>query len=440
MSRLPIVAVVGRPNVGKSTLINRIIGSRSAVVEEKPGVTRDRREFIADWSGRQFLLIDTGGWQVAGDELATDISGQAEAALATADVVMFVLDATTSVGDDDLGVAALLRSTPERVIVVANKVDDDAREYDVPDLWSLGLGEPTPISALHGRGTGDLLDRIVAGLPPTTELPEVSPLPRLAIVGRPNVGKSTLLNQLLKDDRVLVSPVPGTTRDPIDALVEIGGVEYTVVDTAGIRRAPKVKETTEYYSVLRAREALAAADVALLLIDSVEGVTQQDQRIAEEAADGGAGLIVMLNKWDVADLEQREATEEAVARRLGFISWAPVLRISAKTGARLHRLAKTLDVVIENRARRLSTGKLNRLVREWHASHPAPVRKGRRPHIIYAVQAGIEPPTIVVFVGGGVLGEDYLRFIENRLRGVEEFVGTPIKIVARRRTRNREDG
>ena len=440
MSRLPIVAVVGRPNVGKSTLINRIIGSRSAVVEEKPGVTRDRREFIADWSGRQFLLIDTGGWQVAGDELATDISGQAEAALATADVVMFVLDATTSVGDDDLGVAALLRSTPERVIVVANKVDDDAREYDVPDLWSLGLGEPTPISALHGRGTGDLLDRIVAGLPPTTELPEVSPLPRLAIVGRPNVGKSTLLNQLLKDDRVLVSPVPGTTRDPIDALVEIGGVEYTVVDTAGIRRAPKVKETTEYYSVLRAREALAAADVALLLIDSVEGVTQQDQRIAEEAADGGAGLIVMLNKWDVADLEQREATEEAVARRLGFISWAPVLRISAKTGARLHRLAKTLDVVIENRARRLSTGKLNRLVREWHAAHPAPVRKGRRPRIIYAVQAGIEPPTIVVFVGGGVLGEDYLRFIENRLRGVEEFVGTPIKIVARRRTRNREDG
>jgi GTP-binding protein len=440
MSRLPIVAVVGRPNVGKSTLINRIIGSRSAVVEEKPGVTRDRREFIADWSGRQFLLIDTGGWQVAGDELATDISGQAEAALATADVVMFVLDASTSVGDDDLGVAALLRSTPERVIVVANKVDDDAREYDVPDLWSLGLGEPTPISALHGRGTGDLLDRIVAGLPPTAELPEVSRLPRLAIVGRPNVGKSTLLNQLLKDDRVLVSPVPGTTRDPIDALVEIGGVEYMVVDTAGIRRAPKVKENTEYYSVLRAREALAAADVALLLIDSVEGVTQQDQRIAEEAADGGAGLIVMLNKWDVADLEQREATEEAVARRLGFISWAPVLRISAKTGARLHRLAKTLDVVIENRARRLSTGKLNRLVREWHAAHPAPVRKGRRPHIIYAVQAGIEPPTIVVFVGGGVLGEDYLRFIENRLRGVEEFVGTPIKIVARRRTRNREDG
>ena len=440
MSRLPIVAVVGRPNVGKSTLINRIIGRRSAVVEEKPGVTRDRREFVADWSGRQFLLIDTGGWQVAGDELATDISGQAEAALASADLVMFVLDASTSVGDDDLGVATLLRSTPERVIVVANKVDDDAREYDVPDLWSLGLGEPTPISALHGRGTGDLLDRIVAGLPATTELPEVSPLPRLAIVGRPNVGKSTLLNQLLQDDRVLVSPVPGTTRDPIDALVEIGGVEYTVVDTAGIRRAPKVKETTEYYSVLRAREALAAADVALLLIDSVEGVTQQDQRIAEEAAEGGAGLIIMLNKWDIADLEQREATEEAVARRLGFISWAPVLRISAKTGARLHRLSKTLDVVIENRARRLSTGKLNRLIREWHAAHPATVRKVRPPHIIYAVQAGVEPPTIVVFVGGGVLGEDYLRFIENRIRGVEEFIGTPVKIVARRRTRNRTDG
>ena len=439
MSRLPIVAVVGRPNVGKSTLINRIIGRRSAVVEERPGVTRDRREFTADWSGRQFLLIDTGGWQVAGDELATDISGQAEAALATADVVLFVLDASTAVSNDDLGVAALLRSNPERAIVVANKVDDDLRELDVHELWSLGLGEPTPISALHGRGTGDLLDRILDTLPELDDMPEVDPLPRLAIVGRPNVGKSTLLNQLLKDDRVLVSPVPGTTRDPIDAAVELGGVVYNVVDTAGIRRAPKVKESTEFYSVIRAREALAAADVALLLIDAVDGVTQQDQRIAEEAADGGAGLILMLNKWDIATLEQREATEDAVARRLGFISWAPVLRISAKTGARLHRLAKTLEVVTTNRARRLSTGKLNRLVREWQAAHPPPVRKGRRPHILYAVQAGAEPPTIVIFVGGGVLGEDYLRFLENRLRGVDDFIGTPVKMVARRRVRKPED-
>ncbi len=438
MSRLPIVAVVGRPNVGKSTLINRIIGRRSAVVEERPGVTRDRREFMADWSGRQFLLIDTGGWQVAGDELATDISGQAEAALASADVVLFVLDASTSIADDDLGVATLLRTTPERVVVVANKVDDAARELDIAELWSLGLGEPIPISALHGRGTGDLLDRLIDRLPALDEVPEIDPLPRLAIVGRPNVGKSTLLNQLLKDERVLVSPVPGTTRDPIDAVVELGGVRYNIVDTAGIRRAPKVKEDTEFYSVLRAREALAAADVALLLIDSVEGVTQQDQRIAEEAADGGAGLIVMLNKWDVADLEQREATEAAVARRLGFISWAPVLRISAKTGARLHRLDKTLELVIRNRSRRLQTPRLNRLVREWHAAHPPPVRKGRRPHIVYAVQAGVEPPTIVVFVGGGVLGDDYLRFIEHRIRGVEDFIGTPVKVVARRR--GRKDG
>ncbi len=438
MSRLPIVAVVGRPNVGKSTLINRIIGRRSAVVEERPGVTRDRREFVADWSGRQFLLIDTGGWQVAGDELATDISGQAEAALASADVVLFVLDASTSIADDDLGVAALLRSTPDRVVVVANKVDDAARELDIAELWSLGLGEPIPISALHGRGTGDLLDRLVERLPALDRVPEIDPLPRLAIVGRPNVGKSTLLNQLLKDERVLVSPVPGTTRDPIDAVVALGGVQYNIVDTAGIRRAPKVKEDTEFYSVLRAREALAAADVALLLIDSVEGVTQQDQRIAEEAADGGAGLIVMLNKWDIADLEQREATEAAVARRLGFISWAPVLRISAKTGARLHRLDKTLELVIHNRSRRIQTPRLNRLVREWHAAHPPPVRKGRRPHIVYAVQAGVEPPTIVVFVGGGVLGEDYLRFLENRIRGVEDFIGTPVKVVARRR--GRKDG
>lgn len=375
---------------------------------------------------------------MAGDELATDISGQAEAALASADVVLFVLDASTSIADDDLGVATLLRTTPERVVVVANKVDDAARELDIAELWSLGLGEPIPISALHGRGTGDLLDRLIDRLPALDEVPEIDPLPRLAIVGRPNVGKSTLLNQLLKDERVLVSPVPGTTRDPIDAVVELGGVRYNIVDTAGIRRAPKVKEDTEFYSVLRAREALAAADVALLLIDSVEGVTQQDQRIAEEAAEGGAGLIVMLNKWDVADLEQREATEAAVARRLGFISWAPVLRISAKTGARLHRLDKTLELVIRNRSRRLQTPRLNRLVREWHAAHPPPVRKGRRPHIVYAVQAGVEPPTIVVFVGGGVLGDDYLRFIEHRIRGVEDFIGTPVKVVARRR--GRKDG
>lgn len=375
---------------------------------------------------------------MAGDELATDISGQAEAALASADVVLFVLDASTSIADDDLGVAALLRSTPDRVVVVANKVDDAARELDIAELWSLGLGEPIPISALHGRGTGDLLDRLVERLPALDRVPETDPLPRLAIVGRPNVGKSTLLNQLLKDERVLVSPVPGTTRDPIDAVVALGGVQYNIVDTAGIRRAPKVKEDTEFYSVLRAREALAAADVALLLIDSVEGVTQQDQRIAEEAADGGAGLIVMLNKWDIADLEQREATEAAVARRLGFISWAPVLRISAKTGARLHRLDKTLELVIHNRSRRIQTPRLNRLVREWHAAHPPPVRKGRRPHIVYAVQAGVEPPTIVVFVGGGVLGEDYLRFLENRIRGVEDFIGTPVKVVARRR--GRKDG
>jgi len=439
MSRLPIVAVVGRPNVGKSTLINRIIGRRSAVVEERPGVTRDRREFAADWNGRQFLLIDTGGWQVAGDELATDISGQAEAALASADVVLFVVDASTALGDDDLGVVSLLRATPDRVIVVANKVDDAAREFDVPELWSLGLGEPIGVSALHGRGTGDLLDRIVDHLPDLDELPEVSPLPKLAIVGRPNVGKSTLLNQLLRDERVLVSPIPGTTRDPIDAVVELGGIEYSIVDTAGIRRTPKVKETTDYYSVVRAREVLAAADVALLVIDAVEGVTQQDQRIAEEAADGGAGLIVLLNKWDVADLEQREATEDAVARRLQFIAWAPVLRISAKTGARLHRLAKTLELVLENRGRRLSTGQLNRQIREWHAAHPPPVRKGRRPHIVYAVQAGAEPPTIVVFVGGGLIGDDYLRFLEHRIRGVADFTGTPVKVVARRRSQKGDD-
>jgi GTP-binding protein len=440
VSTFPVVAVVGRPNVGKSTLINRIIGRRAAVVEERPGVTRDRREFVADWSGRSFLLIDTGGWQASGDTLEDDISAQAEAAINTADVVLLVLDATTALSDDDLGVAALLRPDAERVIVVANKVDDAAREIDAAELWSLGLGEPSTISALHGRGTGDLLDRLVKMLPAREVEPEVTMRPRLAIVGRPNVGKSTLLNRLVEEERVLVSPVPGTTRDPIDTVVRLAGTEYTVIDTAGMKRAPKVKETTDYYSVIRAREVLGEADVALVMLDATEGVTQQDQRIAEEAAAGGAGVIVLLNKWDAADLEQRENTERGVARKLGFIDWAPVLRISAKTGARLHRLAGALEVVLSNRERRFSTGWLNRYVREWQEAHPPPVRKGRRPRLLYAVQVGTGPPTIVLFIGGGDLGADYLRFLENRLRGLEDLTGTPVKLITRRRTRSDRHG
>ncbi|MDH3399028.1 MAG: ribosome biogenesis GTPase Der [Acidimicrobiia bacterium] len=440
MSRLPVVAVLGRPNVGKSTLVNRVLGRRAAVVQERPGVTRDRREFRCDWAGRDFILIDTGGWELAaGQELAAGITAQAEAALVGADVVLLVVDGTVGLSEDDAAVEKMLRDTTARVILVANKVDDAAKELDVSTLWKTGLGEPVSISALHGRGVGDLLDRIVDALPMAEDSDE-DKLTTLAIIGRPNVGKSTLLNRLIGEERVLVSPTPGTTRDPIDVEVTIGDELFRVVDTAGIRRNPKVKDSADFYSIVRARQALDEADVALLLVDATEGVTQQDQRIAQEAAESGAGLILLLNKWDLPDLEQREATTFGVGDRLGFVGWAPVLRISALTGARLHRLPAALDVVLENRARRVPTGQLNRMIRGWQASHPPPVRKGRRPKILYAVQAGTSPPTVIVFVSGGEIGDDYLRYLENRMRAEMEFEGTPIHLVTRAKERRAGGG
>lgn len=435
MARLPIVAVVGRPNIGKSTLVNRVLGRREAVVEEMPGVTRDRREFQADWAGRHFLLVDTGGWQVEGDDLNVDVAAQAEAAIRAADAVLFVVDATTSLSADDDGVARLVRRGSIPVVLAANKADGPSQETDLADFWALGLGEPHAVSALHGRGVGELLDALVELLPPDeTDAGDVAEgHPRLAIVGRPNVGKSTLLNQLLGEQRVLVSPTPGTTRDPIDVLVDIDGHRYELVDTAGIRRAPKVDETAEYFSIQRARKVVDRADVALLVIDATEGVTQQDQRIADLVVEAGTGLIVLLNKWDAVDEELREWTERSVPERLGFVGWAPVLRMSALTGARLKRLGPAVEAVLAARTVRLGTGELNRLVRSWQASHPPPVRKGRRPKLMYVVQPGTEPPTFVLFTAGGDIGDDYLRYLENRLRESADFTGTPIKLVVRKR-------
>jgi GTP-binding protein len=431
VSSIPVVAVVGRPNVGKSSLVNRLLGRRAAVVDEQPGVTRDRREFRAEWSGREFLLVDTGGWEVTPTEdLVAAISAQAEAAMRAADLVLFVVDAPAAVSAEDLDVAALLRGAP--VIVVANKVDGPSQEADVSELWKLGLGEPMPVSALHGRGVGELLDRVIAALP-SRPVQAVEKLPTLAIIGRPNVGKSTLLNRLSGEERVLVSPTPGTTRDPIDVVADIGERRFTIVDTAGLRRAPKVKESADFYSVLRAKGTLSEADVALLLIDAVEGVAQQDQRIAQAAAEAGAGLIILLNKWDAADREQRETVTRDVGDRLGFVGWAPLLRISALSGARLHRLPAALEEVLRSREQRVPTGSLNRLLRTWQESHPAPVRKGRRPRVLYAVQAGTAPPTFVLFTSGGEPGDDYLRYLENHLRTEFGFVGTPVKLVTRRR-------
>jgi GTP-binding protein len=432
MSTLPVVAVVGRPNVGKSTLVNRIIGSRTAVVEETSGVTRDRREFEADWAGRRFLLVDTGGWEVKPDgEINSSIREQAEAAVSGADTVLLVVDGTTELTDDDTGVISILRSSGLPVVLAANKIDDRSLEGNVDRFWKLGLGEPLAISAYHGRGVGDLLDEVVGVLPESGSAPEPGDLARIAIVGRPNVGKSTLLNRLAGEERVIVSEVPGTTRDPIDVEVELGGTRFRLVDTAGIRRKPQISEDADFYAVLRAREALREADVALLLVDASDGITHQDQRIAREVVDAGVGLVVILNKWDVIDDEQRELTERSLPDRLGFVGWAPVLRMSARTGARVGRLPEAIEAVVEARATRIATGRLNRSVREWVNAHPPPVRKGRRPKIHYAVQAGTAPPTFVLFLSGGEIGSDFVRFLENRLRDEADFTGNPIHIVSR---------
>lgn len=436
MSKLPVVAVVGRPNVGKSTLVNRIIGSRSAVVEEMSGVTRDRRQFDADWAGREFILVDTGGWEIKPDgDLNRSIRQQAEGAVSGADVVVLVVDGTTELTDDDTGVIGILRAAEVPVIVAVNKIDDTRRDREVDRFWKLGLGEPAPVSAYHGKGVGDLLDRVLVELPEPQDLEEPPDITRVAIVGRPNSGKSTLLNRLAGEQRVIVSEVPGTTRDPIDVEVEVDDVPYLLVDTAGIRRKPQISEDADFYAVIRAREALQRSDVAILMVDAMDGVTHQDQRIAAEIIEAGVGIVVVLNKWDALDEEQRELTERSLPDRFSFIGWAPVLRMSALTGARVQRLGGALEAVVETRSNRIPTGRLNRDFREWTAAHPPPVRKGRRPKLHYVVQAGTAPPTFVVFVSGGELGDDYLRFIEGRLRQAYDFTGNPIHFV----TRNRSD-
>ncbi len=434
-----MIVVLGRPNVGKSTLVNRILRRRAAVVDARPGVTRDRREFTAEWSGREFLLVDTGGWELRPDEeLHYGIKDQSETAIGGADVVIFVADAKSEVTEDDRAVARLLLRSQIPYVFVANKVDSSKQELDVNHLWNLGLGPAHPVSALHGRGTGDFLDALIAKIP-KVDRNEIEPaVASLAIIGRPNVGKSTLLNKLAGKQRVLVSESPGTTRDPINLVVDLDGEPFEIIDTAGIKRRSKIQDDIEYYAVLRARDVLRQADVALLVIDSLEGATHQEQRLAEEIAASGSGVVVLLNKWDAVDQESRELTEDSVGDRLAFVSWAPVLRISAQTGARTHRLPKAIRTVLRNRRIRIPTADLNRQIRKWQEAHPPPVRKGKRARIIYAVQAEREPPLLVLFVRGGDLSPDYLRFLENRLRDTYELSGAPIRLVTRRRHRKFE--
>jgi len=433
----PTVAIVGRPNVGKSTLLNRIVGRREAIVEESPGVTRDRKEVTASWSGREFTLVDTGGWLASGGALDSMVSRQSEQAIAEADVVLLVVDATVGLTDDDDRVAALLRGRDESVLVVANKVDDASHESIIWEMLGLGLGEPFPVSALHGRGTGDLLDRLIDLLPDAyddrEDTGEADPpgerIIGVSLVGRPNVGKSTLFNRLTGEDRSVVHDQPGTTRDAIDTVVDTDHGPVRFIDTAGMRRKARIDEGTEYYSLVRALRAVDGADVSLLIIDATEGVTHQDQRLAERVDAAGCPIVILLNKWDLCDAEQREAAVEQVGDRLHFIGGAPVLRISALTGRNVDRLWPALAESVEEYRTRVPTRRVNEVVRAAQAAHPAP--GGVR--ILYATQGATDPPTFTLFSNREV-PRTWLRYLERRLREDLGLGATAMKLRVRRRS------
>jgi GTPase len=446
VSGLPVVAVVGRPNVGKSTLVNRFVGRRAAIVEERPGVTRDRRELTAEWTGRSFRVIDTGGWLAEGEagltgeeaELAAKVSSQAAEAVRVADLVLFVVDVTTGITEEDAQVARLLKQSKTPVIVVVNKVDDDRRELDIWEFQQLGLGEPHPLSAMHGRLSGELLDAVVAALPESDDDEQVADdeddgIFSVAIVGRPNVGKSTLFNRLVGEDRSVVHDLPGTTRDAIDTLIETEDGPLRFVDTAGLRRKSRIEEPTEYYSLVRALEAIDRADAALLVIDASEGVTNQDQRLAERVDAAGTAVVIVCNKWDLVETEDRDKIRRQVADMLGFLSYAPMIPISALTGKRAHQLLPALRAAEEAYHQRIPTAALNRVLRDAQNAHPPPVVKKHRPRILYATQGAADPPTFTLFTTRP-LSDQYLRYLERKLRESFDLGPTPVKL--RCRTRN----
>ncbi len=425
------VVVAGRPNVGKSALVNRLIGRREAVVEEHPGVTRDRKVLATEWAGVAFDVVDTGGWLPGGDALDAKVSEQAGRALEEADLVLFVVDVAVGATDQDLAAARFVRRTGRKVLLVANKVDDAVREAAIWEFQSLGLGDPVAVSAVHGRGAGDLLDAIVAALraadgaedasAPTTES---GPL-RVAIVGRPNVGKSTLFNVLIGDERAVVHDLPGTTRDTIDTVVDTADGAICFIDTAGMRRRARTEAGVETYAVLRSLEALDRADLALLVIDATVGATAQDQRLAERIAAAGCPSIVVLNKWDLIATDDRIDVLAGIADRLAFLGDAPVLKVAAISGKGVHRVLPALMAAAEDYHRRVPTGPLNRALRDLQAHHAAP---GAR--IRYVVQGAIDPPTFTLFASAK-LPAPYLRYIERGLRERFDLGTTPLKLRVR---------
>ncbi len=435
---VPVLAVVGRPNVGKSTLVNRIIGRREAVVEDVPGVTRDRVSYDANWAGRSFTVVDTGGWDPDARGLAERIAAQAEIAVGLADAVLFVVDATVGITDIDEAVVKILRASKKPVVLAANKVDDLRAEAETYGLWNLGLGEPYPVSGLHGRGSGDMLDAVLAALPePPPQLEaEVGGPRRIAIVGKPNVGKSSLLNQLAREDRVVVDNVAGTTVDPVDELVELGGRTWRFIDTAGIRKRVKEASGHEYYASLRTSTAIDRAEVAVLVIDGGESISEQDLRIIQTIRESGRALVIAFNKWDLVDEERRYYLEREIERELVQVQWAPRINVTAKTGWHIDRLVPALDKALTGWETRITTGTLNAFLGRLVAEHPHPVRSGKQPKILFGTQAQTAPPTFILFTSGK-LDAGYERFIERRLREEFGFVGTPIVLQQRPREKRK---
>jgi GTPase len=440
----PVVAVVGRPNVGKSTLVNRILGSRQAVVADVPGVTRDRVTYDATWRGRAFTLVDTGGWEPFPDagegqsrrQLAEQVSAQAQVAVEAADAVLFVVDAVVGITDADDAVAAVLRRSGKPVIVAANKVDDSPGEPAAAALWALGLGEPLAVSALHGRGSGDLLDAVLAALPaaPQERFGEAAGPRRIALIGRPNVGKSSLLNKLAGETRVLVDEVAGTTRDPVDELIELGGTTWRFVDTAGIRRRAHQSQGADFYAALRTAGALERAEVAVVLVDASEPLAEQDLRIISMVIEAGRALVIAYNKWDLVDEDRRAQLDREIDRQLHTARWAPRVNISAVTGRHMDRLVPAIELALASWDTRVPTGRLNGWLNEVVAATPPPARGGRQPKVLFATQAGVRPPHFVLFTSG-FLEAGYRRFIERRLRAEFGFEGSPLRISLRLRDR-----
>ncbi|MBN9154505.1 MAG: ribosome biogenesis GTPase Der [Microbacterium sp.] len=432
---LPVVAIVGRPNVGKSALVNRILGRREAVVEDTPGVTRDRVTYKAEWLGRRFTIVDTGGWEPDARGIDRSVAAQAEVAIDLSDVVLFVVDAMVGATSTDEHVVKLLRKSGKPVFLVANKIDDARQEPEAAALWNLGLGEPYPVSAIHGRGVADLLDNIMKVLPEISAVAkqEIGGPRRVAILGRPNVGKSSLLNKAAGEERVVVNELAGTTRDPVDEIVELGGKLWRLVDTAGIRRRVHLQQGADFYASLRTSAALEKAEVAVVVLDVSETISEQDVRIIDMVLESGRALVLAYNKWDLMntpefeDKERRRYLEREIEQDLAHVAWAPRVNISARTGRHLDKLVPALETALESWDTRISTGKFNAFLSELVAEHPHPVRGGKQPRILFGTQAGTRPPTFVLFTTG-FLDPGYRRYIQRRLRELYGFEGTPIVI------------